>query len=56
MLLGQVWPMMLSMSAPMEVQVQVLGSVSYRPCFLQRFVDQMVDTGWISEINIPFTA
>jgi hypothetical protein len=62
MLLGQVWPVMLAMTALMEAQWQVqvsrptLSFGSYRPCFLQIFVDQMVDTGWISEINILFTA
>ena len=46
MLLGPVCPM-LTMSAPMVVQVQVLGPAGYRPCLLQIFADQMVDTGWI---------
>ena len=31
-----------------EVQIkQVLGPGGYQQCLLQRFVDQMDDTGWI---------
>ena len=35
---------------PMEGQMLlVLGSLGYQPPFLQRVVDQMVDTGWIAK-------
>ena len=34
-------------SQVMQAQVQALGVRGYQPCNLQRFVDQMVYTGWI---------